>query len=91
MNKVYKDWKYYDKIDIDRREYHISFIRRREDWYDLIRYDSHEIRKGVLILSPYYHIKLKGSYKEQEKVLNNLKKIIDGVLPNLAQIIENEK
>lgn len=37
-------------------EYKIHFYRRTNGWYDEVRYDSHEIRRGRKNASPHMHI-----------------------------------
>lgn len=46
------DWKYFRRIDFDSDgnivRYTINFSRRRNtDWYDEVRYDSHEFKRYV--------------------------------------------
>ena len=56
----YKDWKYIRRVDLDAEgkvvRYTINFYRRDRiaDWYDQIRYDSHDIRRGKDTLAPQF-------------------------------------
>ena len=57
MPQQYKDWKFLSRVtyeDAKVVEYSIHFYRERGsgDWYDEIRYDSHEARKGHLEIAP---------------------------------------
>jgi hypothetical protein len=59
----YQDWKYIRRVDFDLEgrvaRYTINFYRRDgTDWYDKIRYDSHEIRKEKDTKAPHFHMKL---------------------------------
>ncbi len=90
----YKDWKYIRRIDFDAEgkvaRYTINFYRsgRTADWYDEIRYDSHEIRRGKDTLAPHFHMKLRSGFKgdanaaveEIQSIIDNQVKPIEGVL-----------
>ena len=90
----YQDWKYIRRVDFDSEgkvaRYTINFYRRDRstDWYDEIRYDSHEIRKGKDTQAPHFHMKLRSAYKsndnaaveEIQSIINNHVKQIEGVL-----------
>jgi hypothetical protein len=67
-------------------EYKIHFYRKLNGWYDEVRYDSHEIRKGRKILAPHLHMKLSTSFKASQEGEEELRRIIDGVLPQLREI-----
>jgi hypothetical protein len=67
-------------------EYKIHFYRKLNGWYDEVRYDSHEIRKGRKILAPHLHMKLSTSFKDSQEGEEELRRIIDGVLPQLREI-----
>lgn len=90
----YQDWKYIRRTDFDSEgkvaRYTINFYRRdrSNDWYDEIRYDSHEIRKGKDKQTPHFHMKLRSAFKgndnaaveEIQSIINNHVKQIEGVL-----------
>ena len=67
-------------------EYKIHFFRKTNGWYDEVRYDSHEIRKGRKILAPHLHMKLATPFKDRGDAEDELKRIIDGILPGLKEI-----
>ena len=67
-------------------EYKIHFYRKLNGWYDEVRYDSHEIRKGRKTLAPHLHMKLSTSFKDSQEGEEELRRIIDGVLPQLREI-----
>ena len=80
----YKDWKYIRRADFDAEgkvaRYTINFYRRERtaDWYDEIRYDSHEIRKGKDTLTPHFHMKLRTAFKGDDNVaVEEIQSIID--------------
>jgi hypothetical protein len=67
-------------------EYKIHFYRKLNGRYDEVRYDSHEIRKGRKTLAPHLHMKLSTSFKDSQEGEEELRRIIDGVLPQLREI-----
>ena len=67
-------------------EYKIHFYRKTNGWYDEVRYDSHEIKKGRKILAPHLHMKLATPFKDPKEGEEELKRIIDTVLPGLKEI-----
>ena len=85
----YKDWKYIRRVDFDAdgkvARYTINFYRRAgaADWYDQIRYDSHDIRKA-----PHFHMKIRSAFKDDdnaaveeiESIVDNQVKELEGVL-----------
>jgi hypothetical protein len=45
-------------------EYSINFSRKRGgEWYDEIRYDSHEKQRGSKVLVPHFHLKILSGLK----------------------------
>ena len=75
-----------DKESGDVIEYKIHFYRKADGWYDEVRYDSHEIRKGRKTLAPHLHMKLGTPFKTPQEGEAELKRIIDGILPELKEI-----
>lgn len=69
-------------------EYKIHFYRKTNAWYDEVRYDSHEIKKGRKMLAPHLHVKLATSFKDPKKGEDELKRIIDTVLPQVKEIAQ---
>jgi hypothetical protein len=67
-------------------EYKIHFYRKTDGWYDEVRYDSHEIRRGRKSLAPHLHVKLATRFKNPKDGEEELKKIIDKVLPEMKEI-----
>lgn len=67
-------------------EYKIHFYRKLNGWYDEVRYDSHEIRRGRKALAPHLHMKLATSFKDSPEGEEELRRIIDGILPQLREI-----
>lgn len=67
-------------------EYKIHFYRKTDGWYDEVRYDSHEIKKSRKILAPHLHMKLATPFKNPKEGEEELKRIIDNVLPELKEI-----
>ena len=86
-----KDWKCLNVTVSDKQsgaviEYKIHFYRKTNGWYDEVRYDSHEIKKGRKTLTPHLHLKLTTPFKDSAGGEAELKRIIDTVLPRLKEI-----
>jgi hypothetical protein len=67
-------------------EYKIHFYRKINGWYDEVRYDSHEIKRGRKALAPHLHMKLATPFKNPTEGEEELKRIIDRILPELKEI-----
>ena len=86
----YKGWKYravVNKEDDRVVSYGIAFWRKTNAWYDEIRYDSHDIRRGVAAMRPHLHVKLQSSFKEPLRAIDEIKDIIDTHLPQLRELL----
>ncbi len=71
------------------QEYSIQFYRPyRDDWFDEIRYDSHERKSGEKKRRPHLHIKLRSTFKQPSTALNEIKVIIDRHLGALKEVIK---
>lgn len=86
-----KNWKRLNISVTDKEsgaviEYKIHFYRKRNGWYDEVRYDSHEIRKGRKTLAPHLHMKLGTPFKDSQEGEAELSRIIEGILPALKEI-----
>ena len=61
MNE-YKGWRYSARIkrQEDTTECYLSFYKQMEDrdWYDEVRFDSHERKRGKRTELPHFHVKL---------------------------------
>ena len=75
-----------DKESGDVIEYKIHFYRKAIGWYDEVRYDSHEIRRGRKTLAPHLHMKLGTPFKDPQAGEEELKRVIDRILPELKEI-----
>jgi hypothetical protein len=71
-------------------EYSIHFYHVHESgWYDEVRYDSHETRKGREVLSPHLHMKLRSGLKDSaDRCVEEIKRIIDNYLEPIRKVIE---
>jgi hypothetical protein len=67
-------------------EYKIHFYRKTNGWYDEVRYDSHEIRKGRKSLAPHLHMKLATPFKDPKEGEAELNRMIDEILPRIKEI-----
>ncbi len=86
-----RDWKCLNVTVSDKAsgaitEYKIHFYRKTDGWYDEVRYDSHEIKRGRKILAPHLHMKLATPFKNPQEGEEELKRIIDKILPELKEI-----
>ena len=67
-------------------EYKVHLYRKTDNWYDEVRYDSHEIKKGRKVLAPHLHLKLATPFKEPKVGEAELREIIAAILPELKEI-----
>lgn len=77
-----------DKESGDLIEYKIHFYQKTDGWYDEVRYDSHEIKRGRKILAPHMHLKLATPFKELGRGEEELRQIIDRILPEIKEIAQ---
>ena len=95
MPQDFTDWKVISRVtseDGKVTEYTIQFYRPRGDgnWYDEIRYDSHETRKGRVEVSPHFHMKLVSSFKlDADTAVEEIKNVIDNYVSHIAVVIES--
>ena len=87
------DWKCLNVTVSDKEsnaviEYKVHFYRKINGWYDEVRYDSHEIKRGRKVRAPHLHVKLGTPFKNPKQDEAELKQIIDKVLPELKEIIQ---
>lgn len=90
---TYEGWNYTMRIvaEEDGRvsEYSINFYRDREQWFDEIRYDSHERRRSRKVPGPHFHMKLQSSFKgDPGAALEQIKSMIDNYLQKIQEVIE---
>lgn len=88
-----RDWKHLniavsDKVSGAVIEYKVHFYRKTDGWYDEVRYDSHEIKRGRKTLAPHLHLKLSTAFKDPDKGEEELKQIIDRILPEIERITQ---
>jgi hypothetical protein len=88
-----KNWKCLNVTVSDKEtgaviEYKIHFYRKTNGWYDEVRYDSHEIKKGRKMPAPHLHVKLATPFKEPKTGEEELQRIIDTVLPALKEVTQ---
>jgi hypothetical protein len=67
-------------------EYKIHFYRKVDGWYDEVRYDSHQIRKGMKMLAPHLHMKLGTPLKDLPDSEQELHRIIERIIPKIKEI-----
>ncbi|MGH7835930.1 MAG: hypothetical protein ACREQK_19960 [Candidatus Binatia bacterium] len=67
-------------------EYKMHFYRKTNGWYDEVRYDSHEIKKGRKTFAPHMHLKVATPFKDSVAGEEELKRIIDLILPQIKEI-----
>jgi hypothetical protein len=88
-----RDWKHLniavsDKVSGAVIEYKVHFYRKTDEWYDEVRYDGHEIKRGRKTLAPHLHLKLSTALKDPDKGEEELKQIIDRILPEIERITQ---
>lgn len=85
------DWKRLNVTVSDKEsgavvEYKIHFYRKTNGWYDEVRYDSHEIKRGRKTLAPHLHLKLATPFKDPKMAEEELRQIIDTIVPTIKEI-----
>jgi len=88
-----EDWKCLNVTVRDKEsgnviEYKIHFYRKTDGWYNEVRYDSHEIKRGRKTLAPHLHVKLATEFKEPQRGEEELNQIIDRILPEIIRITQ---
>lgn len=69
-------------------EYKIHLYRKTDGWYDEVRYDSHEIKRGRKTVAPHLHVKLATPFKDPKESQEELKRIIEQILPQIKEITQ---
>ena len=90
VTQIYRDWKYEVDVDYDNNKlvrYTLAFYRLHESgWYDEIRYDSHEWKKGLEVIAPHLHMKIRCAFKDSaDEGVEEIKNIIDNHLEVLKE------
>ena len=69
-------------------EYSINFSRERGgEWYDEIRYDSHEKQRGRKALAPHFHLKiLSGLKTDKDSAVEEIRSLIDNYLEKIEEV-----
>ena len=71
--------------------YKIQFLKKRNEWFDEVRYDSHEHKHGRERQLPHLHIKLESVFKkDREQAVEEIKQMITTRLPGLREAIGHE-
>lgn len=90
--REYKGWTCFirAKRREDITECYLSFYKQvpERDWYDEVRYDSHERKRGKMLDLPHFHVKLHGSPKDPKQAESDLMEIIDDFVPKLLEVTE---
>jgi hypothetical protein len=88
----HKNWKHAAKVLIEEGKvvrYSLAFWRQRNGWYDEVRYDSHERKRGNDVEVPHFRMKLKTGFKEDAgKAVEEIKAIIDNYVQKLEDAIQ---
>lgn len=88
---TYRDWSYVVTAEYEGEalaRYSISFFRYAGEWYDQIRYDSHEKKKGRDVVAPHFHLKLGSAFKSgANKAVEEIKEVIDNHLSQLQEVM----
>ena len=68
-------------------EYSINFFRQRGEWYDEIRYDSHEKQRGRKLLTPHFHLKILSQMKaDKDAAVDEIRSLIDNYLQKIEEV-----
>ena len=69
-------------------EYKIHFYRKTDGWYDEVRYDSHEIKRGRKVASPHLHLKLATPFQDTSRGEQESNRIIETILPQIREMTQ---
>ena len=93
MSTLYDGWRFVQEIVVDAEGkvagYKVHLHRKYPDsaWYDEIRYDTHESKRGRRVQAPHLHVKLRCRLEEDRAVLvDQLKSFIDNELRALEAV-----
>ena len=93
MAEAQDNWK--DRVRVQYQDgkltkYSIAFYRMHESgWYDEIRLDSHEMKKGRKTLAPHFHMKLHCGFQDlPEHGVERITRVIDNQLEALREVIQ---
>ena len=70
-------------------EYSITFLRVREggEWYDEMRYDSHDRRRGRKVVAPHFHMKIRSAFKvDADTAVEEIRSLIDNYLQRIEEV-----
>lgn len=69
-------------------EYSINFsLERAGEWYDEIRYDSHEKQRGRKVLVPHFHLKiLSGLKTDEDAAVEEIRSLINNYLEKIEEV-----
>ena len=86
-------WNYVKRVvvvDDDIAEYSISFYRQAANqWYDELRYDSHDRRRGRKFVAPHFHMKLGSAFKsDTDMAVEEIRAIIDNYLKDIQEVLD---
>lgn len=90
---TFRDWSYILRVDNEPggkvSRYTINFYRHVGEWYDEIRYDSHDQKRGRTVLAPHFHMKVSSRFKpDTGKAIEEIKEIIDNYLKGIGEVLE---
>ena len=70
-------------------EYSINFYRDSGDWFDEIRYDSHDRHRGRKVVAPHFHMKLRSAFKgDADAGVEEIRSMIDNYLQDIQEVID---
>ena len=88
---THQGWKYRMQLrEVDGRlsAYTIHFYREDGNWFDEIRYDSHDGRHGRKEIAPHFHMKVRSPFKnDSAEAVEEIKFLIDNEIDRLRKVI----
>ncbi len=92
LPKIHKEWKIVSRVrgtSTALSHYSIMFIRHRGEWYDEIRFDSHEQSHGRKNVAPHFHIKISTRFKnDPAEAIEEIRIFIDNHLSSILGVID---
>lgn len=71
--------------------YSVLYLRQTDDdWYDEIRYDSHDRTRGRFQEAPHFHMKLRSAFKSNTEVAEaEIRGIVETVVPGIEAVVRS--
>jgi hypothetical protein len=71
------------------QQLHVHFYRPSGGWYDEIRYDSHDRKRGRAVMAPHFHMKLQSALKANaDAAVEEIQEMIDNHIQSFDLLVK---